>query len=108
MWHGYHDTIPRTQRYSLGSRIDTLFIEAIEATSAAAFLSREEKLPYVRHAARKIDALKVLLMMLWELGSLENKKYIAVSEHIDEIGKMLGGWQGQLKKQNSSARTEEK
>ena len=84
----------------MGNRIDSLFIEAIEATSAAAFLSREEKQPYVRLAARKIDTLKLLLMVLWESKSLETRKYIVISERVDEIGKMLGGWSGQLKKQN--------
>ena len=32
------------------------------------------------------------------MKSLDNKKYIALSVKIDEIGKMLGGWSGQLTK----------
>ena len=40
-------------------------------------------------------------MILWETKSLDNKKYIALSLKIEEIGKMLGGWSGQLAKQNS-------
>lgn len=78
--------------------MDTLFIEIIEAISAAAFLAREEKLPYVRLAARKVDTLKLLCMILWETKSLDIKKYIALSEVLDEVGKMLGGWNGQLSK----------
>ncbi|MHB1086554.1 MAG: four helix bundle protein [Minisyncoccota bacterium] len=104
VWHEYHSTLPKIHRYSLGNRIDSLFIEAMEATSAAAFLGRDEKMPYVRLAARKIDTLKLLLMILWETKSLEPKKYVALSEKMDEIGKMLGGWSGQLKKQNSPAK----
>ncbi|OGG54861.1 hypothetical protein A3C20_00385 [Candidatus Kaiserbacteria bacterium RIFCSPHIGHO2_02_FULL_55_25] len=108
LWHEHHSTLPKIHRYSLGARIDGLFIEAVEATSAAAFLSREEKLPYVRLATRKIDALKLLLMILWETKSLDVKKYAALSEKVDEVGKMLGGWQGQLRKQNSPAKAGEK
>mgnify|MGYP001567766677 FL=1 len=89
-------------RYSLGVRIDTLYIEAMEAISAAAFLSREEKMPYVRLATRKVDALKLLLMILWETKSLDTKKYIELSEKMDEIGKMLGGWSGQLGRKGTS------
>ena len=74
----------------------------MEAISAAAFLPRAEKLPYVRVGVRKTDALKVLLMILWETKSLNTKKYAVLSEKIDEVGKMLGGWQGQLVKQNST------
>ena len=72
----------------------------MEAVSAAAFLAREEKMPYVRLATRKVDTLKLLLMILWETKSLDTKKYAVLSERMDEVGKMLGGWQGQLKKQN--------
>ncbi len=92
--------IPKTHRYSLGQKIDTLFVEIIEALTAASFLAREEKLPYVRLAIRKVDTLKILLMILWETRSLDNKKYIALSMKIEEISKMLGGWSGQLLKQN--------
>ena len=47
-------------------------------------------------------------MILWETKSLDNKKYIALSEKVSEIEKMLGGWNGQLTKQNSPAKAEEK
>ena len=99
IWYGYYQILPKPHRYSLGQRIDTLFIEIIEAISIASFLSREEKHPYVRLAIRKVDTLKVLLMVLWETQSINNKKYIALSIPIEEIGKMLGGWSGQLTKQ---------
>lgn len=81
--------------------MDTLFIETIEAIVSASFLSPHEKLPFIRLAIKKNDTIKILLMMLWETKSLDNKKYIALSIHIDEIGKMLGGWNGQITKQNS-------
>lgn len=57
---------------------------------------------YVKRAIQKIDTLKVFLLILWEIKSLDNKKYIALSTKIDEIGKMLGGWNGQLNKQKLS------
>lgn len=93
--------MPKPHRHSLGQRIDTLFIETIEAISIAAFLARQEKQPYIRLAIRKVDTLNILLMILWETKSLENKKYAALSIKIIEIGKMLGGWSGQILKQNS-------
>tara|TARA_Y100000310_G_scaffold292538_1_gene321349 strand:+ start:2365 stop:2664 length:300 start_codon:yes stop_codon:yes gene_type:complete len=93
--------LPKLHRHSLGQRIDTLFVEIIEAVALASFLSREEKHPYVRLAIKKLDTLKVLLMVLWETKSIDNKKYIALSIKLNEIGRMLGGWSGQLQKQNS-------
>ena len=99
-WNSYHKTLPKEHRFSLGQKIDVMFVEIIEAISAASFLAREEKIPYVRLAIRKTDALKIFLLLLWETKSLDNKKYISLSEKINEIGKMLGGWNGQLVKQN--------
>jgi len=108
IWHEYHNTLPKTQRYSLGNRIDKIFIELIEAISTAIFLAKEEKLPYVRLSIRKSDTLKILIMILWETKSLDNNKYVTLSIPLDEAGKMLGGWNGQLAKQNSPAKAGEK
>ena len=108
-WITFYETLPKIHKYTLGQKIDTLFVEVIEAISIATFLSREEKQPWVRLAIRKTDTLKILLMVLWEAKSIDNKKYLALSVKVEEIGKMLGGWSGQLLKQNSPAtKTREK
>jgi hypothetical protein len=101
LWYSFYQSLPKVHRHTLGQRIDQLFIEIIEAISIASFLVREEKLPWIKVAIRKSDTLKVLLMILWETKSLDDKKYIALSVKTDEIGKMLGGWNGQIQKQNS-------
>ena len=80
----------------------------METIASASFLAREEKRPYVRLAIRKTDTLKVLLMLLWETKSLDNKKYAALSVKVEEIGKMLGGWNGQLSKLDPAKRRGEK
>ncbi len=104
VWITFYQTLPKIHKYSLGQKIDVMFIEIIEAISVASFLSKEEKHPWVRLAIRKVDTLKILLIILWETKSLDNKKYIALSIQIDEIGRMLGGWSGQITKQNSPAK----
>jgi hypothetical protein len=100
-WFAYYKDIPKTHRYTLGIRVDSLFIEAIEAIATASFLVKADKIPYVRIAIRKIDTINILLMVLWETKSLDQKKYTALSIPIHEVGKMLGGWHGQLTKQNA-------
>ena len=108
LWHCYHELLPKTQKYSLGNRIDKLFIESIEATVTAAFLPPTEKLPWVRLALRKTDTKQVLLQILWETKSLEEKHYITIATELVDIGRDLGGWNGQLTKQNSPIKTGEK
>ena len=73
----------------------------MEMVSIAAFLSKQEKLPYVQAAIRKLDTLKLLLLVMWETDSLHQQKYIALSIPLDEIGKRLDGWNGQIIQQNS-------
>ncbi len=108
LWHDHHRTLPKVERHSLGQRIDALFIEAIEMVATAGFLPPQEKMPYVRVAIRKMDTLKILLMILWEMKSLDTQKYAALSVKLDEIGRRLGGWVGQLRKQNSLPATSAK
>jgi hypothetical protein len=99
LWYSYYQKLPKINRYFLGLRIDILFVEIMEGIAVASFLSKEEKQPWVRLAIRKTDTLKVLLMILWEIKSIDDKKYIALSVKIDEVGKMLGGWNGQITRQ---------
>lgn len=108
LWYQYYSIIPKTHRYSLGEKIDKIFVDIIEAVITASFLSIEEKEPFVRFAIRKLDTMKIFLMMLWETKSLDNKKYIALSEKLNDIGRNLGGWHGQIIKQNSLRKMREK
>ncbi len=108
MWHGFCRDIPKAERNSFGHRIDSLFVEIIEAVAAASFLGPQEKHPYVRLSIKKLDALKILLMILWESKSIDDKKYIALSLKLDEVGRNLGGWSGRILKENSPAKAGEK
>jgi hypothetical protein len=103
LWFIYYQNIPKTHRYTLGTKVDSLFVETIEGTSVASFLSKKEKLPWIQFSIRKLDTLKVLLMILWETKTIDNKKYIALSVKVDEVGRMLGGWRGQLTKNSPEA-----
>jgi hypothetical protein len=78
-----------------------LFVDTIEGVSIASFLNKDNKLPWIQFSIRKVDTLKILLMVLWETKSIDTKKYIVLSEKLEEIGRMLGGWNGQIIKQNS-------
>jgi hypothetical protein len=101
LWHEYHEKIPKSQKYSLGNKIDGMLIEIIEMVSSAAFSIKLEKIPYIRVAIRKLDTLKILILVLYESRGLNDRKYITLSEQLHEIGKNLGGWFGKMQKENS-------
>lgn len=100
-WYNTYHLVPKTHRYTLALKIDTLFIELIEMSASASFVQKQDKLPYLRTAIRKLDTLKILLLVLWETCSVDTKKYELLSVPLEEIGRMLGGWLGQTEKQNS-------
>ena len=103
----FHKPLTPPQRSTLPVKIDSLFIETTEAIVIASYLTSKEKIPFVRKASTKLDLLKFFLQVAWEIKALDNKKYIALSERVDEIGKMLGGWIKQLLKRTSAQKAEE-
>jgi len=97
LWHVYLQDFPRLSRHTLGAKIDALFTDTIEFLLLAGYASKTQKAGIVARASTKLDALKFFLQVAWELGMLDNKKYIAISEQLAEVGKMLGGWRKQLR-----------
>lgn len=101
VWNMCHGLMFKTQRYSLGNKIDKLFVEAIEAVATAGFLKPSEKLPWVRLAIRKADTIQILLLVCLETNSFEEKHFLEISVRLSEVGRDLGGWNGKLMKENS-------
>lgn len=99
MWQEFLPHFPKRSKYTLGNKIDSLFVEILELIFIAVYLPREHKSPYIKKSIGKVDLLKFFLQISWEINSLENKKYIALSEPLNEVGRMLGGWHKQLEKQ---------
>ena len=102
LWHEMIQHLPKKSRFTLGAKIDLTFIEVIELIFMAGSLPKEKKLPYVQKAVSKFDLLKFFLRISWEIKALDNKKYLAISEPLNEIGKMLGGWHRNLLKETSA------
>ena len=84
-------------RFGLGAKIESLFIETIQNIFIASRKTKPDKLLYLNKASNSFDILKFMLQIMWEINLLDNKKYIALSKHLEEIGRMLGGWQKKTK-----------
>ena len=103
LWHGYRNDFPKSLRYTLGEKIDTTFINILEYLFVASYQSKSEKLPTILIAIRKTDVLKFFLLVSWELKAFDNKKYILISEKVDELGRMVGGWKKGLESKTPQA-----
>jgi len=98
VWHEFLPHVPKDARYTLGIKIDRALIETAELLFIAGYAKNEQKLPYLEKAATRLDLAKFFLQVLWNIGGLDDKKYIALSEKLTEIGNMLGGWSRQVSK----------
>lgn len=58
LWHAFHNSFPRLSKFSLGSKIDSLFTDVIEDIYLAGYASGENKSGFVVRAATKLDLLK--------------------------------------------------
>jgi hypothetical protein len=96
LWQTYARNFPKTHRYTLGSRIDDLFLTTIEYCFLASYSNLGDKIPLVDKAISRVDLMKLLLQMSYEIKALDTKYYLKLGENTYDIGKMLGGWRKQL------------
>ncbi|MBI2098970.1 four helix bundle protein [Candidatus Uhrbacteria bacterium] len=92
LWDEFKNHLPKKSKYALGTKIELCFLDILELLFISGSLSKEQKLPLLYKASGKLNLLKFFLQIAWELKNIDNKKYIMLSEHLNEIGKMLGGW----------------
>ena len=88
--------LQKSARYTLGEKIDVYLLDTTELLFSASYAIPENRISFVRAAGAKLDLAKFFLQIAWETKSFDSKKYIAISERLDEIGRMLGGWIKQL------------
>ena len=97
LWHEFLPHFPKDSKHTLGAKIDSSLLEATELIIRASYSDKVEKLISLKRASFKIDLLKFFLQVAWEIKSLDNKRYISLSEKVNDAGKMLGGWIRSLK-----------
>ena len=96
IWFHYYTELPKPHRYTLGLRLDNLFVEVIENIAIAKFSVSTAKLPFIITAISKLDLVNLLLTILWETKSLQPERYLELSKKLDEIGKMMTSWKNSL------------
>ena len=83
---------PKHERYSLGEKIETNILEAIELSVFGNAQPKNFKEVYLLKANAKIEVLKILFRMSLENDFINEAQYIQTEEYLQESGKMLGGW----------------
>lgn len=102
LWFSFFIHIPKTSRYTLGLKIDELFVDIVECVTSATYSIKERKPLLIEKAIAKLDVLNFFLQIAWEIKALDERKYILLSEPLNNIGKMLGGWLRQSSREKPS------
>jgi hypothetical protein len=84
------DKFPRSQKYLLGDRIETLLLDLLELLVEAAYT--REKRTLLRRANPKLEKLRYLMRLSKDLKLLNLKGYEFSARAIDGIGTSIGGW----------------
>jgi len=95
-FYTYSALFPKKDKYTLGAKCETQIIFVLELFLEASWSSKEEKITLLKKASVKFDTLKIFVRLLKDLGILDNKKYTDLQVRLQEIGRMLGGWQKSL------------
>ncbi|EKE15829.1 MAG: hypothetical protein ACD_11C00103G0031 [uncultured bacterium] len=95
-FYEYSKLFPKKDRYVLGGKCEEYIIETLELLLNASSAPRSEKQIFIKQANIKFDALKIFIRIANDIKMLDTKKYIAIQKQLQEIGRMLGGWQKSL------------
>lgn len=92
----YLKLFPRKDR-PLGQKLDNLTLAVFEHVFMAAAAYEAQKLPCLAKAIVTADLLKILIRAAKDNYAIDNKKYLALEQNLQEIGRMLGGWKRSIK-----------
>ncbi len=85
------ETFSRSYRFSLGERIVAHPLDLLLALVEAAYAAN--KAGPLQQASTMVNALRYLLRLAKDLRLLTVDSYAFAGERLEEIGRMVGGWQ---------------
>lgn len=81
---------------TIGLRIENKLLDLLEFSYVAYFTEREKKVEKILECILVLDTTKFLISVAWEGKLVSNKQFEDVSQKLNEVGKMFGGWKKNL------------
>ena len=81
---------PRDQKFLLGDQFQKLLTDILDSFIEAYY--SKKKLPILIPVNLKLEKLRYRIRLSHDFEFISNKQYSLLSEKVDEIGRMLGGW----------------
>lgn len=95
--HDLEKTIPKMDRFTLWQKAENGTLDVLEGLLRVGYLPQERRAENLVRVSAQVDLLRVFLRLSFDTKVLNQKKYIALQEALDEIGRMLGGWMKSIK-----------
>lgn len=96
------DAISNDQEATLRKSVEENTLEVLELVVIASRQSVAQKKETLRQANTKLDMIKVFVDLGMQTGKIKAAEAQALSESINGVGKMIGGW---IKRLNNPATT---
>ena len=81
---------PRDQKFLLADRIEVRLLD-VQERCLRAYYSRD-KAEHIREANMGVELARHLVRLSFDLKLINTHRYGVISEKLDEVGKMIGGW----------------
>lgn len=103
LWYS-HKTVnyPKTYKYNLGERVNCLFFDILENIIEAQY-NTKKKSYFLRNANINLEKLRFMFRLSKDLQCITLKDYEHASRELNEIGKMVGGWEKYSKNKESNS-----
>lgn len=105
LWLKIVSHIPKSQRYTIGVRIENTFLDLLQSTYIAYYTDKERKAAKVVDCILLLDTVKFLLQIAWEAKLVSHTQYAELANKLGEAGKMFGGWKKSLGNPTKKNRT---
>lgn len=89
--------LPKKDRFGIYFKIENTCLETLILIITASLESKNGKLLPLNSARVKIELLKRLIRITYELNLIKNNKYVELESDLQEISKMTNGWIKYLK-----------
>ena len=93
--------LPRDHRFALGDRLTQGLYDLLEGLVAARYATA--KLEKLESLNASLDLLRLQIRLLHGFELIDERRYEHVARLVEDVGRQLGGWISQQRRQRSAA-----
>jgi len=86
------EKFPKSQKFLLADRIQTKTLEVLEYLIEGYYRPHPEKIEPLRKVNLELEKLRYLVRLSHDLRLFSHQKYGVISEKVNEVGRIVGGW----------------